>query len=76
MKIESIEDGVPTADTIRFSVGVALNGADYDRWLNLRDRLKKANRKAKLAVFARKAIQEMMTELEALLDEAEKGISE
>lgn len=71
MKIDTIEEGEPKTDPIKYPISICFNKAEADRWDVLKQRLRIINKKAKITEFARVAIRDMMDSLEKILEKKE-----
>ena len=58
-----------TKDTLRYSVPICLNGADYSRWLVLKAKAKKVVPNDKVTKFSRAFFLKFMDDLEQWLEE-------
>jgi len=70
MDIESLlAEHADYYDPLKKPIGIAFTEADAERWSALNRRLESIDRRLKLAMFARKKIKAMMSELEAWADQ-------
>lgn len=71
MPLSSLENN-ENPDSLIHPVSICFNQYDIDKWEELKVRLKKVNRKAKMSQFARTVMREMMVDVEKLIEAAEK----
>lgn len=76
MKLESLYQFTKENDQLKFPITIPLRKSDEERWCSLRDRLKKINKKLGILDFARPAIVELMDQIEVLIEEEEKKLSD
>lgn len=72
MNIESLSQGIIEKETISRSVHLCFTPLEFERWMNLKARLKVINRKLKIQEFGRIALREMMDNIEKLVETHEQ----
>jgi len=70
MKFKSIEEHIEEVDH-KIPVSVCLDKPDAERWEVVKQKLKRINERAKIADFARKALNAMLNDLERLIKDHE-----